>query len=332
MAAKVRHLVLGTPNHDADKTVVILGVPRGGTSMVAGVVRELGIDLGPSLGVNHEDPEFLPQDVPIIRARIAERNATSGTWGWKMPHTTDYIDEIEQDLRNPHIIFVFRNVLGTALSQERHSGADIDVALRVSMQRLQTTVEKIGKLSSPMLLTDYDAALYDPAGFVGCLTSFLGLHPDEATRARALSFIDADQGYRQIAARYFRVSQDNGSNEGREIELTTRLRHLKRAENGDDFVRNGEKPGFIFAANGADGLPARLIFRFSNVSEDDQVVRFVFDFDGQFSGNMSQKMVASPGQNQFLVATNGNARRVCIIPPMIEGRSSIGGFQTYCVD
>ena len=331
MAAKVRHLVLGTPNHGAEKTVVILGVPRGGTSMVAGVVRELGIDLGPRLGVNHEDPRFLPGDLQIIRQRIAERNATSGTWGWKMPHSTDYIDAIERDLRNPHIIFVFRNILGIALSQERHSGADIHVALGFSKQRLQTVLDKIKTISSPMLLVDYDSALLDPADFLDSLSGFLGLQPDTATRARALSFIDADHGYRQIDANYYLVSRAQQEHVGREIVLARTWRHLKRAEDGRGLVQDGGNPGFIFAASEAETLPPRLVFRFSNVGGTEQDVRFVFDYDGQFSRNMSQKVIASPGQNQFLVTTNGNAKRVCVIPAMIEKRSSICNFRTHHV-
>ena len=40
----------------------MLGVERGGTSMVAGVVRAMGINLGDHAGRNHEDPNFLKDD------------------------------------------------------------------------------------------------------------------------------------------------------------------------------------------------------------------------------------------------------------------------------
>jgi hypothetical protein len=322
-SARARHIVLGTPNHDAPKTVVILGLPRGGTSMVAGVVRELGIDLGPRLGVNHEDPHFLPTDLDVIRRRIRERNAQDQTWGWKMPHSTDYIDRIETDLRNPHVIFVFRNILGVALSQERHSAAELDIALDFSLQKMGTMLSKIGKLSCPKLLIDYDSAVRAKEDFVSTLSSFLGLEPDSAEVTRALAFIDPAQGYRQIAANYYLVSRVDAPGMGAEVRAARKDRHLRKSEDGKAFLLNGSNPGFVFTPAGAEHLPARIVFSFNNVTGVARDARFLFDYDGHFSRNMSQIVSATPGQNHFLVETNGEARRICIIPEMVDDKSSI---------
>lgn len=321
--SRARHVLLGSPQGDAAKTVVILGAPRGGTSMVAGVVRELGVDLGRRLGVNHEDPDFLPKDLDLIRQRIKERNEAREVWGWKMPHSTDYIDQIEGDLRNPHVIFVFRNLLGTALSQERHSAADIHVGLNFSLKRLEAMITQINRLSCPMLLVDYDSAVAAKDEFLTVLTDFLQIKPDATAKARAKSFIDPEEGYRQIAANYYRVGKAEPGSGGGEIPTRTVWRHLTESEDGNSLVRNGVNPGLIVAPSAADHFPERLIVSIRNITPERRKTRFVFDYDGQFSRLMSQAVSAAPGNNCFLVETSGKARRICIVPEMVDDRSAV---------
>jgi len=42
----------------AQKTFIVFGVPRGGTTMVARVVEKLGVVMGTNLPLNYEDDEF----------------------------------------------------------------------------------------------------------------------------------------------------------------------------------------------------------------------------------------------------------------------------------
>ena len=322
MNERARHLVLGTPCHETPKTVVILGAPRGGTSMVAGVVRELGIDLGSHLGINHEDARFLPKDVATIRQRIEERNRSALTWGWKMPHSIDYIDEIEKDLRNPHFIFVFRNLLGVALSQQRHSGADISVALSFSARRIETMLARIAALTSPMLLVEYEAAVSERADFVNTMGRFLGVAVDAEMQSRAASFIDPVRGYRPITAQYFRVGPSKGAGKGA-LAVQMVWRHLRPGPNSRTILRDGDNPGFILAPEGADHFPARMVVSLTNISETARRVRFVFDYEGRFSRSNSQLVEAGPGASSFLVETSGRARRICVIPEMVGDTSAI---------
>ena len=106
-----------------ENTVVIVGVQRGGTSMVAGVARELGVNLGKNLGNNHEDPEFLSKDLDKIRNVIASRNQSFDVWGWKMPHSSEYLLELLADVRNPFVIVVVRNLLAVSYTHLRVSCA-----------------------------------------------------------------------------------------------------------------------------------------------------------------------------------------------------------------
>jgi len=62
--------------------IVVLGGYRGGTSMVAGVLRGLGVFMGGRMGAesggtNHEDLDFQLQKPLIVRHLIDKRNKKS---------------------------------------------------------------------------------------------------------------------------------------------------------------------------------------------------------------------------------------------------------------
>jgi len=93
----------------SQRTVVVLGVERGGTSMAAGVIRGLGVDLGARAGLNHEDPLFLTEEQPRLANRIKMRNKETDVWGFKVPKASLMLDFYEKHLRNPYYVIVYRN-------------------------------------------------------------------------------------------------------------------------------------------------------------------------------------------------------------------------------
>lgn len=114
--------VFGRPPTDDPRTYVVFGVPRGGTSMVAGLARLCGLDLGSDLPNNHEDPafnvDFLKRDghelVPAIEAAIEERNAQRAVWGWKYPRSIQFLDDVRPRLRDPRLVLVLRDPVASA--------------------------------------------------------------------------------------------------------------------------------------------------------------------------------------------------------------------------
>jgi hypothetical protein len=141
----------------AQKTVVVLGQARSGTSVTTGVVETLGVDMGPpsyptdwNPKGNFEDEDFgklhkailnaaeegktyfdppapekiLAQRVKFearIRALLAEKSRGKPLWGWKHPDTIMMAELYLPYLLNPHFVVVFRNPLGTAQSTVEHT-------------------------------------------------------------------------------------------------------------------------------------------------------------------------------------------------------------------
>jgi hypothetical protein len=95
------------------RTFVTFGVPRGGTTMVAGILMQCGLDIGCDLPNNLEDPRFnldllnrLEEDpINSLIQSVTDRNSSSsGDWGWKYPRAVAYLDMLRDHLTNPHLI------------------------------------------------------------------------------------------------------------------------------------------------------------------------------------------------------------------------------------
>lgn len=119
------------PNIITERTFVVLGCPRGGTSLLSGALNATGIYMGETATAQYEDKAFkVPlADVrrdPNIEARllpvIQERNRRHRFWGWKLPNNIYYIQQIRHLLVNPVFIFVYRDENAIARSSAKHDG------------------------------------------------------------------------------------------------------------------------------------------------------------------------------------------------------------------
>ena len=77
----------GGAAHLSHKTVIVLGTPRGGTSMVAGTLANLGVYMGEQLSAMYQD-QVLSQcikekDKQKAKQVIQARNAQYPLWGTK---------------------------------------------------------------------------------------------------------------------------------------------------------------------------------------------------------------------------------------------------------
>lgn len=135
-------------------TVVVLGSPRSGTSLTAGVLQALGVDMGDIRPPDSQNPKgyyedrtflalgklifqaaeenasgfnlpdltaILDQEAKfrdrICKAVVHRVNAARGShWGWKTTHTNLTLPLFMPHLDNPKLVIVFRNPLNTAKS------------------------------------------------------------------------------------------------------------------------------------------------------------------------------------------------------------------------
>jgi hypothetical protein len=170
------------------ETVVILGITRGGTSMVAGAVRGFGYYLGEDLLVNLEDQNFVYKTDEHMKATIARRNRDHGLWGWKYPLAVEYLDRLLPFVRNPLFIIVTRDPTATACALTRWDDRDAGGALAEAIIQNQRNLTFALRHRLPTLYVSYEKAGLNHDLFLTELERFLG-RPLAVERERLLSFM-----------------------------------------------------------------------------------------------------------------------------------------------
>lgn len=181
-----------------EKTLVVLGCPKGGTSMVSGTLHRLAVHMGDYLDEKYEDADFHPS-LPIekIKNAIKERNKEYLLWGWKRPNTIKYLRSVFSLLRNPHLVIVYRNPLSVAqssTSRQRKKFTQHDINIAVDHYReIHQTLKQLK--SCPRMACSYEGVLENREKFILALVDFCGLEPTTKQLLRCLAFIDPEKGY-----------------------------------------------------------------------------------------------------------------------------------------
>lgn len=187
---------------DSRRTIVVLGAPRGGTSMLAGVLEKLGIFMGEALGHQKEDRRFRKETPTTTKIQaVAENNAAHMIWGWKLPNTIYYYAELHSRLSNPVFISVYRNPFNVAVSSARRDKRELTPRL------FKVPINHYAKMHQ--LIEQYPDVPWSACSFDSLVTSqnkdylidglldFLQIDVGKDMREAALGFIDYEKGYRQ---------------------------------------------------------------------------------------------------------------------------------------
>lgn len=173
-------LVLNRPAVPAaEKTVVVLGTARSGTTMVAGVLQALGVPMGEKLGPVLEDVAISTAlesgDVARFEALVGRRNAQYPLWGWKRPAAVDSVGTWLPRVRAPYVVAVFRDPFAIANRNRISMLTDVFPNMAQAIQHLGKLVDVLRGLDCPLLLCSYEKVLADPIAFVRSVDDFLGL-------------------------------------------------------------------------------------------------------------------------------------------------------------
>lgn len=185
----------------ARKTFCVLGVPRGGTTMVAGLLVRMGIFMGSDVVLEFvEDREFLGHRghrdlfenlrresekisyLSGVNDVIDRRNKEHEVWGWKDPISIFYLLEIARRLVNPHYIFVTRD-LGAVARNEMlveagpYPPEHILAHMLVAAQATSRICAFLAGERKPALMISYERSLTAPDRMVSSLARFVGAGP-----------------------------------------------------------------------------------------------------------------------------------------------------------
>lgn len=190
---------------EENKTIIILGFARTGTSLAANICKELGVDLGNNLKPADkfnlrgyfESNDFLNLNGEILggkynwqnythekvmskkeqyKEKIKEliKNYETALWGWKCSITLFTIDLYLPYLKNPHFIICNRNLQST-MQSARHMGLGSD-HYNFYDKELKNFIQKKSKY--PMLFVSFEDYFINPKEQVEKIRKFLGIEKE----------------------------------------------------------------------------------------------------------------------------------------------------------
>lgn len=225
---------------EGTRCVVVLGMHRSGTSVVAGLLHALGVDMGAEGGAegwegkhwsnptgHFENSAFVALDYRLLggdatglrgppdwqgvgtRAfsvageipALIERFARP-TWGWKDPWTVLTLEAFLPYLSDPYFVFVARPKAEVIASLRKRSTEKDDAIAALYDLYMERLAALRKKLSDrPCLFLDYGALTAHPAHEAERIIAFLGLRPTKAELERALGMVlSGDSLHRQSQA------------------------------------------------------------------------------------------------------------------------------------
>ncbi|WP_319496825.1 sulfotransferase [uncultured Cohaesibacter sp.] len=176
-------------------TIIVLGVARSGTSMIAAVLQKLGVFMG------SEARSSVVEDVRLskamengsakdIKAVIAAYNEEHDVWAFKRPEAFVYLKKYLSLFRNPRVVVVFRDPVAIAMRNQISMHMEFLDQLERSAKKTHELVGFVKSLDCPTMVVSYEKALYNPDHFIEKLVEFTGLQCDEAVRKDALAVVE----------------------------------------------------------------------------------------------------------------------------------------------
>lgn len=194
-----------------ERTLIVSGVARSGTSMVARVLQGAGVFMGERLDdVVFEDHEFSllfsdPNHGRLeVDALLRKRDRRHRVWGFKRPHLHVEAEPVVELCRNPFVILTVRDPVAiaerNAISEHRNSADSLGEAIT----DLQAMLHYARSLTCPVLFVSYEKAVLQPEQFVDRLLEFCGLEVPLDARERLLALVEPDRPeYLEAARRVF---------------------------------------------------------------------------------------------------------------------------------
>jgi hypothetical protein len=182
-----------------EKTLIITGLARSGTSMVAALLMEVGVWLGDhAYEPVNEDAEInqmlRAQDFARLDALIARQNKATPLWGFKMPDLHLFLQHGEfERFRNPHLIVVHRDPVAVGVRNVLSEHTDGIQAYIDATSAMHSMAQFVRASRLPCLLLSYEKALLFPQVFLDNILSFCGITLNEERKAAALRHVQPNR-------------------------------------------------------------------------------------------------------------------------------------------
>lgn len=176
--------------------VVILSLPRSGSSLLAGILHDSGIPMGESFQKpDDNNPTGYFEDLRLkrsltvhhnkkFRKYINYRNDKDNIWGMKTPEMSGRLHPVEDEFRDLRVIHLKRPILDSLKSLKKY----YHNARKALSDLTERKFEDLRNLDAPVLEIEFYDLLDEPEETYREICDFLDIDPD----MEALDRIDKD--------------------------------------------------------------------------------------------------------------------------------------------
>lgn len=187
------------------KTVIVLGMGRGGTSAVAGALRELGVTMPLAHPLKHEWSPVRYDAIGNLDLKgtirtIRRYDREHDIWGWKSPKDAFIFDQFQSYIRNPVLIMVYRNMLDTCLSGAKYGEFSWEICAEDYAAVQMRLAKMLMYTPHPVAALAYETLILAPSLIIKELSDWLQLGATDERMAAAQAFISSGSGYRSVSA------------------------------------------------------------------------------------------------------------------------------------
>jgi len=188
---------IGAPMPAANEpcTLIVTGVARSGTSMLAQVLNESGIYMGEHLfPVVMEDAHILTAlqsgHDGLLRQIIEQRNAAHAVWGFKVPNLHAYLRAERLGwFRNPRLIVTFRDPVAVAVRDSLSEHFDVHEAMTLAAHAVIAITAFVERAGCPAMMLSYEKAIAKPTQLLQALLPFCGIQADADLMERLIRVV-----------------------------------------------------------------------------------------------------------------------------------------------
>lgn len=188
--------VIGEPSRESGP-IVVIGVARGGTSMIAGALSYLGVYMGDE----SESPVF--EDVLLANAiesgdfhlalQIANGyDVAHKHWGWKRPSSIDFLVEIDSVLKPYAYVFVFKDIFSIAQRNAISMLENIVLSMEMANLKYSKCIDFIKSKKPYGLLVSYEKAVAYPDNLINYLINIKQLNSSDDEVNSAIEFVQCN--------------------------------------------------------------------------------------------------------------------------------------------
>ena len=169
-------------NPNCGIALVIVGVNRGGTSLISSCLNSIGIHLGDKCHPpTYEDLELSSylenKKWKLFKEKVKFYEATHNLFAWKSPNSVLHLNKINKIFSNPKYIFIFRDIYAISLLQKEVQNREILTSFQKSLRKYQNILNFTKDLKNQYLMISYEKALLNPYEYAKCLIEFTGKEP-----------------------------------------------------------------------------------------------------------------------------------------------------------